>query len=239
MLIDLLDPANQVTYNNQLAHIIGLEPAIYINTLFSINSKARKKLKLCGEMMVLDRDYIFNRTTISPKRQIEIEVKLNKIGLIIRHESDPNQCRIDSEVLTDLMMGEDAALLKSAKKLAKIKGASKVATDEIKTAKAKSFITVENPELRNAYCDWIEAIVGKFGWLSNKAVTVAQQIVDDFANHDLDIALEVIEIAAINSYKDMNWAVVAYRNKHGNRYQVNPAQLNLDKAAIALGDDVF
>ena len=40
MLIDLISQSN---YNVSLAKIIGLHPAIYINTLLSINSKAITK----------------------------------------------------------------------------------------------------------------------------------------------------------------------------------------------------
>ena len=239
MLVELLSTSNYVQFNIRLAHIIGLEPAIYINELLNINEKAIRKATLKGEMMKLDRDYIFSRTTLTPEKQLEIELKLSKIGLIIKVEEEPNLSAIDIGVLTGLIMAEDEELIKSVKKLAKVKGASKSAKRIAITAKMKDYIIAENEELRLAYFEWIDAVVAKVGWLSGKAISIAQQLVDDFANHNLDIALKVIEIAAVNGYKDMQWAINKYRENYKISYSINPVQLNIDKSSIDLGEDVF
>ena len=40
MLIDLIRTDNYVSFNVQLAHIVGLHAAIYLSELLNINSKA-------------------------------------------------------------------------------------------------------------------------------------------------------------------------------------------------------
>lgn len=239
MLIELLSTSNYVQFNIRLAHIIGLEAAIYVNELLIINEKAIRKAKLKGEMMHLDRDYIFDRTTLSPEKQIEIELNLSEIGLIIKPDDEPNLSALDIGVLTALIMAEDEELLKGVKKLAKVKGASKSAKRIAITAKMKDYIIAENEELRSAYFEWIDAVVAKVGWLSGKAITLGQQLVDDFANHNLDVALKVIEIAAANGYKDMQWAINKYKANYNINYNVNPVQLNIDKNQVSVGDDIF
>ena len=240
MLVELLSTSNYVQFNIRLAHIIGLESAIYLNELLNINEKAIRKATLKGCMMKLDRDYIFNRTTLTPEKQIEIELKLLKIGLIVKPDDEPNMSCIDIGVLTGLIMAEDEELIKSVQKLAKVKGASKSAKRQAITARMKDAIIAENEELRAAYFEWIDAVVAKVGWLSNKAVTVAQQLVDEFANHNLDVALKVIEIAAVNGYKDMQWAINKYTSNYKISYELNPVQINSSiNSSEALGEDIF
>ena len=240
MLVELLSTSNYVQFNIRLAHIIGLEPAIYINELLSINEKAIRKATLKGCMMKLDRDYIYSRTTISIDKQIEIELKLSKIGLIIKPDDEPNMTAVDISMLTGLIMAEDEELIKSVQKLAKVKGASKSAKRQAITARMKDSITVENEELRVAYFEWIDAAVAKTGWLSNKAIKLAQTLVDEFANHNLDVALKVIEIAAVNGYKDMQWAINKYKSNYNISYQLNPVQLNIEPSTNkSLGEDIF
>lgn len=59
MLLDLLSQNNYNSYNISLAKIIGLHPAIYVNTLLSINSKAISKQRLTNEeYFCIDRNYV-------------------------------------------------------------------------------------------------------------------------------------------------------------------------------------
>jgi hypothetical protein len=56
--------------------------------------------------------------------------------------------------------------------------------------------------------------------MSKKSVTSAQTLIDEFSNHDLDIALKVIEIASINGYRDMSWAINSYKQNYKLNYKV-------------------
>lgn len=239
MLIDLLSTGNYASFNIKLAHIIGLEASIYINELLNINEKAIRKSKLHGNLIKLDREYITKRTTLSADKQLEIEQRLIKIGLITKDESNSNLLSIDISILTSLVMSDDEDLLKSVEKLTRLKGAKKTSAKEAAIEKLKDYVIATDPELREAYFSWINTIYAKQGWMSAKAVTAAQSIVDSFADHDLDLALKIIDIADTNGYRDMEWAVNKYKENYKVHYQLKPVQLNIDNNPNALGDDIF
>ena len=240
MLIDLVSTSNYAQYNIKLAHIIGLEGAIYVNELLNINEKAVRKSKLKEGAMKLKRSYITQRTTFSSTKQLEIENRLVDIGLIVRDPLEPDLLSIDIGILTGLVMAEDETLIKDISKIAKKKGSKALTKSEEDLIKLKNVVKVENDELRKAYYEWIETIYLKFGWCSQRAIGLAQYAIDQFADHNLDIALKVIEIASVNGYKDMQWAINKYQSNYNVQYALNEAQLNIEvDSEAALGEDIF
>ena len=239
MLIDLLSTSNYAHYNIKLAHIIGLEGAIYVNELLNINEKAVRKSKLKEGAMKLKRSYITQRTTFSTTKQLEIENRLVEIGLIIRDELEPDLLSVDIGILTSLIMAEDEALVKDISKIAKKKSSKSLSKSEEDLIKLKNIIKVENDELRRAYYEWIETMYLKQGWLSQKAISLAQYAVDKFADHNLDVALKIIEIASVNGYKDMEWAINKYKANYAVQCSINPVQINSMTESIGLSDNIF
>ena len=239
MLIDLLSTSNYAHYNIKLAHIIGLEGAIYVNELLNINEKAVRKSKLKEGAMKLKRSYITQRTTFSTTKQLEIENRLVEIGLIIRDELEPDLLSVDIGILTSLIMAEDEALVKDISKIAKKKSSKPLSKSEEDLIKLKNIIKVENDELRRAYYEWIETMYLKQGWLSQKAIGLAQYAVDKFADHNLDVALKIIEIASVNGYKDMEWAINKYKANYAVQCSINLVQINSMTESIGLSDNIF
>lgn len=240
MLIDLVSTSNYAQYNIKLAQIIGLEGAIYINELLNINEKAVRKSKLKEGAMKLNRSYITRRTTFSHTKQLEIEQRLINIGLIVRDDLEPDLLSVDLAILTSLVMAEDEQLVKDISKIAKKKASKDLSKSEEALIKLKNAVKVENDELRKAYYEWIETIYLKYGWGSQKAIGLAQYAVDKFADHNLDVALKVVEIASVNGYKDMQWAINKYQSNYNVQCSINPAQLNIDTDSVmALGADIF
>ena len=164
----------------------------------NINDKAIRKNKLNDNYFKLKREYITARTTFSEKEQLEIEKNLLKLG-ILEKGKDENDLSLNITTITTLLMSTDEQLIDNVKKLTKIKNRSGRATkaEAIKT-ELKNNITVTNDELYEAYCNWIEAVYDKEGWMSKQAVISAQATVDDFSKRDLDVALRLLEIASIN-----------------------------------------
>lgn len=207
MLIELLSPANHVSYNIRLAQILGLESAIYISQLLDINDKAVRKNKMIENYFVVDRKYIQERTTLSRDKQITIEANLEKIGVISRNKDIKNGVSLDVTSLTSIMMTPDEDLLKDISSVTK----SREAKAQAKSAKIeenlKAHIVTTNIELREAYERWIGAVLEKDGWMTTSAVDVAQSTIDKFSNRDLDVALRILEIASVNGYRDVTWAI--------------------------------
>ena len=82
MLIELLSMSNYVNFNVKLAHILGLNTAIYLSQIMDINEKAIRKDKVDKNFFTIDRNYITSRTTIAEKEQKEIENNLQYPGQI-------------------------------------------------------------------------------------------------------------------------------------------------------------
>lgn len=218
MLIELLSMSNYGNYNIKVAQILGLETAVYLNELMNINEKAVRKNKITDNCFIIDRKYIESRTTLNTERQQELEVNLIKLG-ILEHSSNDN-INLNITALTSILAAPDEDLKAITKIAKKTKAAnSKTAKQEAIINSLKGSIVTTNEELINAYGEWIEAVVAKVNWMSKKAVTSAQAVIDEFSNRNLDVALKVLEIATINGYADMTWAIKSYKRNYNVSYQ--------------------
>ena len=220
MLIELLSMSNYVHFNVKLAQILGLHTAIYLGQITDINEKAIRKNKVDENFFTIDREYITKRTTIPEKEQKEIENNLIKIGILERSDKDSNTLLLNLTVLTSILMSPDEDLLKNVEDLAKPKK-SKTKAEKIIENLKENIITT-NPELRQAYFDWIDAVYSKDGFMTKAAVIAAQSNIDKFSQRNLDIALKVLEIATINGYRDITWAINNYNKDYKVGYSVAP-----------------
>lgn len=232
MIIDLLSTDNYVSYNIQLAHLIGLEHAIYLSELIRVNAKAIRKSKLTNGYITVDRDYIFNRTTLKPDRQQELDEDLAKLGILEIEFNNRCMLILHIEVITTLLLDDSEELKADISKVVKKKANKKTKDEAIKDA-LKDNIVTDNAELKQAYCDWIDSVFAKQGWMSKKAVVTAQNEIDKFTNRNLDLALKILEIASISGYRDITWAINSYNKNYNVSYKIaNQPTLRPDKAAI-------
>lgn len=224
MLLDLLSMSNYVSFNIELAHIVGLESAIYISELMNINSKAVKKSKVQDGFMTVDRGYLEQRTTFTEKKQLEIEQQLVKCGIISKSKDDENTMLLDVSVIAALLTADSDEIRNDIAKVIKKKANTRTKSEVI-ISQLKENIVTKNEELRKAYEDWIESVYAKQGWMSKKSVVSGQAVVDEFSNHNLDVALKIIEIASISGYRDMNWAVNTYKTNYNVGYKIANAPI--------------
>lgn len=221
MLIELLSMANYGNYNIKLAHILGLEAAIYLNELMNINEKALRKNKLSDNIFVIDRNYIESRTTLSPTKQQELESTLIKLGILEIVEI-ANNINLNISALTAILAAPEEDLKSIEKIVKKTKSSNNKTTKQQQCIQAlKQNIVTTNDELVNAYHEWIEAVVAKNNWMSKKAVVNGQQLVDDFSQRNLDIALKLLDIATTNGWADMSWAINSFKRNYNISYQVS------------------
>lgn len=231
MLIDLLSTSNYVSFNIKVAKKLGLKQAIYISELMNINDKAIRKNKVDEHYFTLDRNYFCDRTTLTEDEQLDIEKGLLNIGLLEKSEGNDNTLKLNLNVLTTMMLNEDEKLDANIKEILKKKSSRKSKTETIMDNLKKS-VSTTNEELRKAYFDWIDGVYAKNGWMSKAAVTFGEKLVDEYSNRNLDIALNIISIAAVNGWKDMKYAVEAYDREKGQRFK-NVKSSNKD---VGLGE---
>ena len=232
MLIDLISLSNYGYYNVNIANILGLDTAVYLGILLDINSKAIRKNKVEDNFFTVDRKYITQRTTLPESRQREIEKTLSDVGVLCISKKDSNSFNISISALYTIIGDDNEEIIKDVKKIISKKSNSKTRGDAIKDT-LKTNIVTSNSELREAYYDWIDSVYAKQGWMSKKSVTSAQTIIDEFANHNLDIALKVVEIAAINGYRDMSWAVNSYKQNYNIKYKSSKQEIKNDLVSIS------
>ena len=228
---------NYISYNIKVAEILGLHEAIYLSELMNINEKVVRKCTTKDNFFTVDRKYITQRTTLSKEEQIKIDKKFLDIGLLTIDESCNNTLTLNLAVLTSLLGGEESSVQDLKKLKEKLSRPVKGTKQEYEKNTMKSYIKTTNVELYDAYCDWIDAVYAKLGWMSKKAVQVGEKLVDETSNHNLDVALKIVEIAAVNGWKDMQWAVKTYKDMYELSYRVNSAPVQ--NKSTELSEEVF
>ena len=243
MLIDLLSTANYNMYNVSVANKIGLHASIYLSEIMNINDKAVRKNKVEDNYFTIDREYVEKRTTLKKEEQIDIDKLLLELNILEKSNSNDCKVRLNISVLASLLMSDDEELLKDVNKILKKNKSSKLTKAESIAKNLKLNIVTENVELRNAYFAWIDSVIAKDGWMVKTAVMSAQNAIDTFSQRNLDVALKVLEIATINGYRDVSWAINKYKSDNRNIKQnfVNPTvPVNSSKPAVPLSyDEVF
>lgn len=239
MLIELLSLDNYVSYNIKIAEIFGLHASIYLSELMNINDKAIRKSKITGESyFTVDRNYIEKRTTLTKSEQLKIDESFKQIGLLKIDNQDQNTMTLDITVLTSIMAG-GKQVVEELKSLTNKISKTKKTKDEAIKDNLKNLIITDNPELHQAYCDWIDAVYAKQGWMSARSVKVAQKDIDDVSSRNLDIALKIIDIAAIRGYREMEWAINCYKRDYEPTFRLNVTTDSVQQTNVGLSDEVF
>lgn len=240
MLLDLLSMDNYASYNIKVAEIFGLHPAIYLSELMNINEKAVRKSKITGEeTFTIDRKYIEKRTTLSKAEQLKIDQSFKEIGLLKVDNDNQNTMSLDITVLTTIISG-GKPLIKELKLITAKTSKNKRTKDEVIKDELKNHIQTTNPELYSAYCDWIDAVYAKQGWMSARSVKVAQKDIDDYSDRNLDVALKIIDIAATRGYREMEWAINVYKQDYEPTFRLKyTKQAPEFRSSNDLSEEVF
>lgn len=244
MVLDLLSTDMQISFNLKLAHRIGLHAAIYLGELLNINKKAVIKNKVTdGGFFKIDRNYIEQRTTLTRPEQKELDETLKSLQVLKADNTSKDLININVDSITGLLLDDNDTLVDKITQPVKKKRVTKA--DAIR-ASLKEAITTTNPELRAAYEEWIDAVILRQGWMSVASIREGQELVDKYTNRDLDIALSVIRIGAINGWRDISWAINAYEKERLSRAPRKlgaptgaPVTSNAIGPNVKLGDEVF
>lgn len=219
-LFDLLSTDMYVSYNIKLAQILDLQSAIYISELININRKAIEKNKLKeGGFFKIDRNYIEERTTLKREDQKSIDANLKSIKLISIGESS-DLLKVDMDILTSLLLGKKEIVTEVVQPVKR----GRPSKQEIVIRALKANVETTNVELRQAYEDWIDAVCAKQGWMTKTHVIEGEKSINKYNKEkDLDIALEILRIATLGGYRDMEWAIRDYEKKLKNSSTTNNA----------------
>ena len=213
MLLDLLKTDDWISYNKKIAHILGLHEAIYINQVINIMGKAIVKDKIFDEGYVkLNREYIFEQTTLTLEEQLRIDDKLSDINLLLRNFENPDLVKIDIELLASINTEDDLNVVNDiSKKVSAKKGKIDRATKgHYIGEKLKSFVDTGNDELNNAIKLWIDSIITNKGYLTKEIVTKFENDLNSVTMGNLNQALDIVNVATVYNYREVSWAVNMY-----------------------------
>lgn len=214
MLIDLLNSDNNITININLARIFGLYTAVYCSELIKIYNKALNKNKLVDtDYFKVDRKYVYSKTTVSIEDQLKADLNLSKIGLIKKHQDDPDVIRIDLSLLGSIIISDDEKTLGDIAKKVKVNSPKGIKESQRQRViiELKNSIECSNYELLTALRNWVDSIYSKpGGYLSKSVIKSFQNTLNSYTQGDLDLALKLVEIATIQGYKDCQWAINVY-----------------------------
>lgn len=193
------------TYNSDLVKNLGLHTAIMLSLIQEqyISAKEKGLLKE-NKFFLLDKNCITKNTGFTQQEQESILKSLIKWG-VVQQQTKKELFIISYDETFDT---EDCSGYKYVDKLTQ-----KELERSAKIKFLRTKIETQNTELLQAYFDWIDAAYDKNGWLAPKSVEVAQRLIDSFTNRDLDIALDILTIATMGGYRDMEWAINTYKDK--------------------------
>lgn len=211
MLIDLLNSYNYITINLDAIKLLGLNGAVYCAELLNIYKKAIIKKKLMNSMVIVDRKYIAERTTLTEEDQYALDLNLIKIKIIEKDPANPDLISFDIERYASLLASEDMEVIKTVKTKMNVqtpRGVRESKRQAIKNNLLKS-IVCSNEELLAALRDWADTVYTN-STLTEKQIKIFQETLNNYTKGDLDLALKIVSIATANSYKDCNFAINVY-----------------------------
>ena len=80
----------------------------------------------------------------------------------------------------------------------------------------KGKIFTDSPLLQQAYCDWIDSVYEmKKGVISAQSVTIQQDELYKYASGNVDKMVDILKIATVNGYRNIEWAINRYAEANG------------------------
>lgn len=240
MLLDLLRSDNYLMINIDFIKIFELRTAVYLSYILNTMHKTIDNNKY----FEINRDDIFEITSLSFEEQVTIEDKLIEVNLLTRQEEIASNSIIhlflDVAGLVNLVANGDEKLLEKVKKLTKLPKTLKTGklSNRQKTAMGLKYcVKAPNQELLTAYQNWIDGVYANpNGFLSTTAIAAFQRNIDEYAKGDLDLALKIIEIATINGYKDATWAINLFEKDYKRNWQKTHTQPVRSRSTIDKGE---
>ena len=135
------------------------------------------------------------------------------IEIITKDMFDPDLMSVDIEMYASILTNQNKVVSNKVEKLITKKSKSEKAEEKKRAIieGLKSSIPCNNLELREAYCNWIDSIYDKpGGFLSKSAIKIFADTINNYTKGDLDVALELLKLATVKSYKNADWVINLY-----------------------------
>lgn len=209
-------------YNVDIAKKFGVLSAVLLSALDRATENAKSTNKYDEEKgVVVCRNSIHCITGLSDEERSRAENILTTYGAVeiipVKGTSDKSYYKI----IPDRVCGKDAVSFEDlfsepvTEKKTRKKGETKTQA-HINMLKGKIFTDV--PVLQQAYCDWIDSVYEmKKGIISVQSIQIQQDELYKYANGDADKMVEILKIATVNGYRNLEWAINRYAETQGKK----------------------
>lgn len=248
MLLEALSPSKYVSYNVKAAQTFGLAGAAYLSALMILFDEAGAKGRVVdGGFFRVDRKRVSELTALTPEEQLSADAALSRVGVVKKEQGKADVLKVDVQLFASIICGGDAKLTEdvAAKARLRSKSGERDAKQKSVIEGLKASIKCDDPELSAALSDWIDGIYAKpNGYLTSVAVIAFQKALFAYTGGDLDKAIKITQIAAVQGYKLCDWAIDVY--EEGAAKKQRQPRLALSKEPPKpragegdVGDDVF
>ena len=248
MLLNIFDTSNSITVNYRTIQLFGLPTAVYFTELLNIYKKATNKNKLIDEKYFkVDRTYINKMISLTVEEQLVCDLNLIKTSILKKSADNPDILTLDINLYLSLLSSEDVKLTEDVRKLMKTqkpKG-TKLSQRQYLINNLKDSIECSNYELLTALRGWVDGVYSNpNGFLSKQSIKIFQQTLNDYTKGDLDLALQIVNVATTHGYRDCQWAInYLEKNKKISNLKINKNNVRVTEQKVAtkadLSDIVF
>jgi hypothetical protein len=211
--LDVLSQENHLNVNIKVIKLFGIKTALYWSVLSMILPQVQKKNKLDEfGYFTIDRKYVTTKTTLTPAEQKECEKVLAQNGIIAISDLDVNKLSVNSALMLEYIIDVDPKDLIKPKK-----ATTKVDAEEKKALKKAGmvnnlcrYIQESDEEVRQAYCDWIKAMIEE-KTLNSAAVVNFESNVNNYTTDKL-VKLKLLELAATYAYREFAWVEKVFKD---------------------------
>lgn len=239
MISYLLSHELNYTYNVRIAKVFGLCSAVYLSIMLTEQFKAITENKLYKDKyFVCNRDFIYDKTTLSTSKQKEIEENLVDCQVLVMLPFPNNSKKfyyyIDENKLAYLAENykESTPSLnpetKKPKELVPKEALPKLTAKQREIQTAMKAINEDDEEIYELYKDWVEVLVTKNGYCAQSQMKINQQDLNKYANGDKQVKIDLLRMAVKTGWKNIEYCINDYdkarkqgtaRNSVENQYQ--------------------
>lgn len=201
---------SSVSYNKDVAKIVGVIPAILLSLLDSSAADLIAQDAYDGRVL-MSRDEIYNKTGIPASDQITAESILSNISILSVADARNSVRKIytvDEKQLREVLnAGVSIVSISKPSQPAQEKPARKK-RDPV--AFLKQLADFGDDGVNKMLGDWIAALyeIGK-GGISKQSFLLQQQMLKEHTLGDPERAKQILTIAITRGYRDISWAIKA------------------------------
>lgn len=219
MLLHALSDYYTVKVNTKMIEVFGIQTATYwamlIDIMPRVVNKKYEELTTTGYFTV-ERCRILEKIGMTIEEQLTCDQGLMRAGVVDIHPEDPNKLSIDCARALEIILEDDAKVLKDLRKKAKTKktdeAAAKVA-GKVATFSAYAATLTHVPEVQEAYRLWVTALVeGKKCAFSKTTVQLFHETLTAYTDNPA-VQVEVLRSAAASGYTNAEWVINSMSRK--------------------------